>query len=60
MSDNKTKQDGRDDSKIDSHDASEVRYAAKQLGVTPKQIRDAIEKVGNSRSAVEKHLKKQG
>jgi len=58
MSDNKTKQDGRDDSKIDSHDASEVEYAAKQLGVTPKQIRDAIEKVGNSRSAVEKHLKK--
>jgi hypothetical protein len=58
MSDNKTKQDGRDDSKIDSHDASEVEYAAKEFGVTPQQIRDAIEKVGNSRSAVEQHLKK--
>jgi hypothetical protein len=57
MSDDKKNQDGRDDSKIDSHDASEVEYAAKKLGVTPKQIRDAIAKVGNSRSAVEKYFK---
>jgi len=28
MSDDKKNQDGRDDSKIDSNDASEVQYAA--------------------------------
>jgi hypothetical protein len=58
MSDDKKKQDGRDDSKIDSNDASEVEYAAKKFGVKPKEIRDAIAEVGNSREAVEKYLKK--
>jgi hypothetical protein len=58
MSDDKTKQDGRDDNKIDSHDASEVEYAAKKFGVTPQQIRDAVAKVGNSRAAVQKYLGK--
>jgi hypothetical protein len=58
MSDNKKNQDGRDDSKIDSNDASEVEYAAKKFEVTPKKIRDAIAKVGSSRAAVEKYLKK--
>jgi len=58
MSDDKTKQGARDDNNIDAHDASEVEYAAKQFSVTPQQIRDAIAKVGNSRAAVEKYLKK--
>lgn len=58
MSDNKNKQDGRDDSKIDSNDASEIQYAAKKFGVTPEEIKDAIAQVGNSRAAVEKYLKK--
>jgi hypothetical protein len=38
MSDNKKNQDGRDDSKIDSNDASEVEYAAKKFEVTPKRL----------------------
>jgi hypothetical protein len=58
MSDDKKNQDGRDDSKIDSKDASEVQYAAKKFGVTPKEIRDAIAEVGSSRTAVEKYLNK--
>lgn len=58
MSDDKSKQGGQDDSRIDSHDSSEVEYAANKLGVTPQQIRDAIAKVGSSREAVEKYLKK--
>ncbi|MET1055730.1 MAG: DUF3606 domain-containing protein [Pedobacter sp.] len=58
MSDSKNKQDGRDDSKIDSHDASEVEYAAKEFGVSPKEVRDAIGKVGSSRAAVKKELNK--
>ncbi|MBE9601959.1 DUF3606 domain-containing protein [Pedobacter sp. MC2016-24] len=56
MADNKTKQDGRDDSKIDANDSSEVAYAAKQFGVTSAEIKAAIEAVGNSRAAVKKHL----
>ncbi|CAM4196891.1 Protein of unknown function [Pedobacter westerhofensis] len=51
-------QDGRDDSKIDSNDASEVQYAAKKFGVTPKEIKDAVAQVGSSRAAVEKYFKK--
>ena len=56
MADNKNKQDGRDDSKIDAQDASEVSYAAKEFGVSATEIKQAIEAVGNSRAAVKKHL----
>lgn len=56
MSDNKNKQDGRDDSKIDANDPSEVAYAAKEFGVSAIEIKKAIETVGNSREAVKKHL----
>jgi len=56
MADNKNKQDGRDDSKIDANDSSEVAYAAKEFGVTAAQIKEAIEEVGNSRAAVKKYL----
>jgi len=56
MADNKNKQDGRDDSKIDANDSSEVSYAAKEFGVTAAQIKEAIEEVGNSRAAVKKYL----
>lgn len=58
MADNKNKQDGRDDSKIDANDPSEVSYAAKEFGVTATEIKDAIKFVGNSRAAVKKHLAK--
>jgi hypothetical protein len=57
MSDNKSKQDGRDDSKIDSNDSSEVSYAAKQLSTTPAKIKEAIKAVGNSRKKIEEYLK---
>jgi hypothetical protein len=56
MADNKSKQDGRDDSKIDANDSSEVAYAAKEFGVTAAEIKDAIKEVGSSRAAVEKYL----
>jgi len=58
MSDNKKKQDGRDDSKIDSNDPSEVQYAANSFKVTPAQIKEAISKVGSSQEAVKKYLAK--
>jgi hypothetical protein len=57
MSDDKTKQDKRDDSQIDANDPSEVEYAAKKFGVTPAKVRETIAKVGNSRAKVEEALK---
>jgi len=56
MADDKSRQDGRDDSKIDANDSSEVQYAAKAFGVTPEQIREAIKAVGNSRENVKHYL----
>ncbi|MCD0489685.1 DUF3606 domain-containing protein [Pedobacter sp. MC2016-14] len=56
MADNKNKQDGRDDSKIDANDSSEVAYAAKEFGVTAAKIKEAIQAVGNSRAEVKKYL----
>jgi hypothetical protein len=56
MSDNKTKQDRRDDSKIDLQDSSEVAYAAKEFGVTAAQVKEAVEAVGSSRAKVKEYL----
>lgn len=56
MADDKNKQDGRDDSRIDANDSSEVSYAAKQFGVTTEEIRAAVKAVGSSRDAVKKYL----
>lgn len=48
MSDNKRKQDGREDSKVDLNDASEVAYAAKQAGVTPAKYKELANASGNT------------
>ena len=56
MADNKKKQDGRDDSKIDANDPNELAYAAKEFGVSVEEVKAAIKAVGNSRAAVKKHL----
>ena len=58
MADNKSKQDGRDDSKIDVNDTSEIAYAAQEFGVSADQVREAIKQVGSSREKVRQHLKK--
>jgi len=56
MADDKSKQDGRDDSKIDANDPNELAYAAKEFGVSVEEVKAAIKAVGNSRAAVKKHL----
>jgi hypothetical protein len=56
MADDKSKQDGRDDSKIDAHDSNELAYAAKAFGVSVDEVKAAITVVGNSREAVKKYL----
>jgi uncharacterized protein DUF3606 len=54
--DNLTKKDQPDRSKINMHEDYEVKYWTKELGVTREQLQKAIEKVGNSASAVRKEL----
>lgn len=59
MSDNKNKQDGRDRSKVDLNDPSEVEYLhSKFPKKTHQQIKDAIKSAGPSRDAIEKLLSK--
>jgi hypothetical protein len=58
MADDKTKQDGRDDSRIDGNDPSELSNAAEQFGVSVQAVKDAIQAVGNSREKVRQHLSK--
>ena len=46
--DNKNKQDGRDDAKVDLNDPNEVSYAAQEAGVTPQQYKEYAQKAGSS------------
>lgn len=58
--DNKTKQDGRDDSKVDLNDANEVAYAAKQVGVTASEYKELAKASGSSnRKTIEEYIAKQ-
>ncbi|SIO56458.1 Protein of unknown function [Bradyrhizobium erythrophlei] len=54
--DNLTKKDQPDRSKINMHEDYEVKYWTKELGVTREQLQEAIDKVGNSASAIRKEL----
>jgi len=61
MSDNKSKQDGREDSKVDLNDASEVAYAAKQAGVTSAKYKELAKASGSSsREKIAEYIKKNG
>lgn len=53
MADDKSKKDGRDDSRIDTSDPHELQYAAEQANVTPEVIKKVIQQIGtNSRERV--------
>lgn len=54
--DNLTKKDQRDRSKINMHEAYEVKYWTKELGVSKAGLQKAVDKVGNSAAAVRKEL----
>lgn len=56
-SDDKTKQDGRDDSRVSESDSYELAYLEEKFGVTREQVKEAIEQVGNDREAVEEYLR---
>lgn len=58
MSDNLNKKRPQDASKINIHEAWELRYWCEELGVTEAQLKNAVHTVGTSAAAVKKHLGK--
>jgi Protein of unknown function (DUF3606) len=58
MPDNLKDRQPQDASKINVHEAWELEYWCKALGVTPQQLKDAVQAVGVSVIAVKKYLGK--
>jgi hypothetical protein len=56
MADNTTKRGQPDRSKINMNEDYEVKYWAKELGVTRDELQRLVDKVGNSAAAVRKEL----
>jgi len=59
MADDKTKRGSQDRSRINMSEDYEVRYWTKHLGVSSEELQRAVDKVGNSASAVRKQLGKE-
>lgn len=53
MADDKSKQDGRDRSRVAGNEDYEVRYFAERHGLTPDQVSELIAKHGNNRDVLE-------
>ncbi len=58
MTDDKTKPVGQDRKRVDLHQDSEVRDWAEKFGVSPSDIRQAAEAVGNDASRIKWYLKR--
>lgn len=57
MSDNKSINDGRDRSRVDSNDASEVEYLHRQYpNLTHEQVLNAVKQAGPLRTDIEQEL----
>lgn len=58
MSDDKTKKTQQDRSRIDFDEEHELEYWTKRLGVSKEELRDAVQRVGNTVEAVQLELKR--
>ena len=58
MADDKTKTGSPDSDLINTSENYEVEYWSKKFGVSPEELKSAVKAVGNSASAVRKHLNK--
>jgi Protein of unknown function (DUF3606) len=56
MSDDKTNRGTQDRARINVHEDYELRDWSKRLGVTPDELKKAVQQVGTSAVAVRKHL----
>lgn len=59
MADDKTQSGGQDRTRISLSEDYEVRDWAKKFGVTPEELKAAVQAAGNDAKAVEAHLKGQ-
>ena len=57
MSDDTSKKGMQDRARINTSEDYELRYWSEKFGVSRDQLKAAVNKVGNSVSAVEKELK---
>jgi hypothetical protein len=57
MADSKALRSPQDSSRIAMGEDYEVEYWTKKFGVSRDELQQAVDAVGNSASAVEKHLK---
>lgn len=58
MPDDRTKMGPADDSRINVHQDYELQYWSQRLGVSPEQLRQAVQKVGPMVKDVRRHLGK--
>lgn len=58
MSDDLSKRRPQDSSKVNIHEAWEVRYWCDKFGVTETRLKEAVRAVGVSTAAVQKYLGK--
>ena len=57
MSDDRSKKGLQDRTRINTGEDYELRYWSEKFGVSQDRLKAAVQKVGNSVSAVEKELK---
>lgn len=60
MSDDKTKASGQDRERINLNEDYEVRDWSRKFGVSPDELRAAVQAVGDRAAAVEAHLQRRG
>jgi hypothetical protein len=58
MSDDLTKKRPQDASKVNVHEAWELKYWCGKFGVTEQKLKDAVRAVGTQSAAVARHLGK--
>jgi hypothetical protein len=57
MSDDKSNRSGQDRQRINVNEDYELRDWSKKLGVSPDQLKEAVQAVGDRAEKVEEHLK---
>lgn len=57
MADDKNSRDGRDRSRVSGTEEYELQYLAEKFNVSPEDVLNAIEKVGNNREKIEEYLR---
>jgi len=58
MSDDKNSRGAADRNRINIHEDYELRDWSKRLGVSPEELKKAVQQVGTSADAVRKHFGK--